>query len=301
MRCVAPLRASLIRVDGVSTVRVGGRVRHDGRGDPRVYSDEYSESLFLRCGTCVTCLLHRSKQWAIRGMHERAMHERACFVTLTYDEGHLPYGGSLVKSHMQDFMRALRKKFEEPIRFLGSGEYGSRWGRPHYHLIIYGIDFFQDRFVAGRRHGQDVYRSPCLESVWKMGRSEIGSATFESCGYVAGYVSKKLGDRALVGREPEFLLCSRKPGLGASWFERYGESVVARDSVVVSGNEMQVPRYYDVLLERWSPVMYAELKARREAERLSRGADVDGTEARFGAIEEYMLAKVNLFARELDS
>lgn len=284
MRCVAPLTA--FRRVGVLGVR---------------FKPQTGDTAFLLpCGSCVACLLNRSRQHAIRCVHESEMHERSCFVTLTYDEEHLPYAGSLVKEHMSRFMRDLREKFEEPIRFFGCGEYGSRWGRPHYHLIVYGVDFVQDRYVAGRRSGEDVYRSPCLESVWKMGRSEIGSATFESAAYVARYVATKCSDSGLAGREPEFLLSSLKPGIGVPWIEENWRHVYARDSVVVRGCEAKPPRMYDKWLGANHPDVFRRVARARKAEWLEPGTDPDERTTRWVVMEEVLKAKLNFFAREVE-
>lgn len=303
MRCVAPLRAFMLRersASGKAAVLIGGRVRYDGRGDPSTFSSPIGDAIGLRCGSCVACLLERSRNWAVRCTHELQVSSCACFVTLTYDEEHLPYGGSLVKEHFRRFIRDVRKAFGSGIRFFGCGEYGSRWQRPHYHAILFGVDFVSDRYVSGRRSGEYVYRSPCLEALWPMGRCEIGTATFESAAYVARYVAKKLGERALEGREPEFLLMSLRPGLGERWFREFGASAVARDSVVLGDCEMPLPRYYDKLLERWSPVMFRELKDARMARRLERGEDVDRFEGRLAAMEEVLVAKLNQFSREVE-
>lgn len=308
MRCLAPL--------------VAWR-RWDKAGVTLKYSEGDSRfPMQLPCGGCVACLRVRARQHAIRCSHERECHEKACFVTLTYDEENLPYGGSLVKEHFQRFMRDLRGVVRTKVRYFACGEYGSRFGRPHYHAILFGVDFVADRYVAGRRSGEDVYRSPCLESVWTRGRSEIGSASFASAGYVAGYVSKKLGESALVGREPEFLVMSLKPGIGVDWIARNYAHVYARDSVVVQGFELPPPRMYDKWFAAYHPEAFAKLKRQREARRLAElrerfpeeaeGAsdgelwkygsvlDPDARSARWEVMEEWMVAKLNRFQREVE-
>ena len=65
--------------------------------------------LALPCGRCVGCRLERSRQWAVRCMHEASMHMFNSFVTLTYDDDHLPEYNSLNYKHFQDFMKRLRK------------------------------------------------------------------------------------------------------------------------------------------------------------------------------------------------
>ena len=65
----------------------------------------------LPCGQCMGCRLEHSRQWAIRMMHEASQYENNCFITLTYDNEHLPPDGSLQLSHFQDFFKRFRKKF----------------------------------------------------------------------------------------------------------------------------------------------------------------------------------------------
>lgn len=286
MRCLSPLVAWR-RND-----RVGVTLKFS-EGDSRF-------GLKLPCGSCVACVLERSRQHAVRCFHEAQLHERSCFVTLTYDESHLPYGGSLVKEHFQDFIRSLRKRVGVALRYFACGEYGARWGRAHYHFILFGFDFSEDRYVCGRRDGGEVYRSPLLESVWFRGRCEVGSATFESAAYVARYVATKLGDAALVGREPEFLLMSRKPGIGRGWFDLHWRSVYARDSVIVRGAECGPPRAYDVWLQAEHPEVFSRVRACRASARLPSGSDPDDRSSRWDVMEEVLLAKLNFFSREVE-
>lgn len=290
MRCLSPLVAWRRRDRAGVTLRFS-------EGDSRF-------GLKLPCGSCVACLLDRARQHAVRCWHERSLHERACFVTLTYDDEHLPYGGSLVKEHFQRFMRDLREEVVEPVRFFGCGEYGGRGGRPHYHAILFGCDFGSDRYVCGSRSGLEVYRSRSLERVWRRGRSEIGTAGFDSAAYVAGYVAEKLGERALVGREPEFLLCSLKPGIGRGWFDLHWREVYARDSVVVQGREMAPPRAYDKWMQGEHPEQFVRVRRGRMERRASRyavGEDPDDCSSRWDVIEECLKARLNFYAREVES
>ena len=92
------------------------------------------------CGQCIGCRLERSRQWAVRCIHEASLHEDNCFITLTYDDAHLPTDLSLNVSHFQKFMKRLRKRFGEGIRFFHCGEYGENFGRPHYHACLFTSD-----------------------------------------------------------------------------------------------------------------------------------------------------------------
>ena len=99
----------------------------------------------IKCGRCIGCRLDRSKEWAVRCVHEQQMHEQSCFVTLTYKDTelvHTPDGHpTLFHEHFQLFMKRLRKKFGDNISYFMSGEYGDETFRPHYHAILFGVDF----------------------------------------------------------------------------------------------------------------------------------------------------------------
>ena len=98
--------------------------------------------LSLPCGQCSGCRLERSRQWAMRCVHEAAAYDCNAFITLTYDEENLPADGSLNYDHFQLFMKRLRKAIEpNKVRFYMCGEYGEENGRPHFHACLFGYDF----------------------------------------------------------------------------------------------------------------------------------------------------------------
>lgn len=172
-------------------------------------------ALPLPCGQCMPCRINKRRVWTTRLTLELYQHREAAFVTLTYAPEHLPADGSVSKRELQLFMKRLRFAVAPAeLRFFGVGEYGERTGRAHYHVLLYGI-------------GADS--SSVIQAAWPFGHIHVGSVTKESCGYCAGYVTKKLtikGDPRLQGREPEFCLMSRKPGIGAKAAEQIGEQMV---------------------------------------------------------------------------
>ena len=100
------------------------------------------------CGQCIGCRLERSRQWAMRCVHEAQLHEDSCFITLTYNDENLPDDASLNVKHFQNFMKEFRAAIApKKVRFFHCGEYGehngtykheqsyglSSLGRPHYH------------------------------------------------------------------------------------------------------------------------------------------------------------------------
>lgn len=230
--------------------------------------------LRLPCGSCHGCLNARSFQWSLRCMHEASLYEDNSFVTLTYDDGHLPSDGSLDKRDFQLFMKSLRKAIEpKKVRYFCAGEYGSIRGRPHFHALLFGLAF-DDKFVVGSRGKHPVYRSPMLEAIWDKGFSEVGSLTMESAGYVARYVMKqgkapkKIAVDLETGEdlgpvEREFAMMSRNPGIGAGWIDKWRCDVYPRDGIVARGSVVRVPRYYDLRVERDSPEVITMVRQKR--------------------------------------
>lgn len=219
-----------------------------------------SANLQLPCGTCVGCRQRRAKEWATRAVHEAAQHEFNSFVTLTYDAAHLPEGGDLVPRHLQLFLKrvrnAARKRRGCPgllgsrLRFLACGEYGETGGRPHYHAILFGVSFSD-----GVKRGRELFSSRCLSSLWPLGDAQFGTVTGASAAYVAQYSLKKQSRREWsefygdgIVKQPPFLRCSLRPGIGAQWLKRYAQDT-RYGFVVVDGVKYAVPRYYQKLLD----------------------------------------------------
>lgn len=213
----------------------------------------------LPCGRCIGCRLDKGTEWATRIMHESRCHKANMFVTLTYDDEHLPRGGTLVKRHVQLFMKSLRFAVSpKKVRFFACGEYGSLKGRPHYHLIIFG-HWFDDAKVE-RLGSKRSWSSATLTRLWGRGRCEFGDVTPGSAKYVGRYVTKKItGDMAASHYErvtadgeiiqilPEFALMSTKPGIGRPWLEKFHADAYTGDFCLLDGKRVPVPKYYDRL------------------------------------------------------
>lgn len=237
-----------------------------------------SEPIDLPCGQCIGCRLDRSRQWALRCVHEASLYDQNSFVTLTYDDVHLPSNGSLVKEDHQKFIKRLRERFPiRKIRYFLCGEYGEDGQRPHYHALLFNLDFLDKVFWCESK-GNQVYRSPELEAIWPFGFSWIGDVTWQSAAYVARYVMKKVnGDHAWekyvkdvdpeTGEcrylEPEYIAMSRRPGIASRWYAQFKGDTL-KDYLTHEGRKYKLPRYYDKILEVEDVDEYLRRKQKRK-------------------------------------
>lgn len=259
--------------------------------------------MLVPCGQCMGCRLEKSRQWAMRCTHEAQLYEHNCFITLTFDDEHLPPGYSVRVRDMQLFIKRLRKSLRHQIRFFYSGEYGDESSRPHYHALIFNHDFYPKTLWSRNERGEPIYTSPSLSKLWSFGRATTAALTFESAAYVARYTTKKINgdatrviwfDNAWHAVEPEFGKMSRRPGLGAPWLERFRSDVYPSDQVVIRGQVMNPPRYYDSKLTEEELEM---LKRRRKAAGLRYKSE--RTPARRRAREIVRDARISTLKRKL--
>lgn len=229
--------------------------------------------LILPCGQCVGCRLKRAQTWALRCVHESKMHAENCFITLTYNDANLPEDGSLRHSDFQKFMKRFKERVRysgdrRKIRFYMCGEYGEKFGRPHYHACIFNYDFPDKKYKRVNALGDKIYSSDMLDDLWNMadpGVCEIGSVSIQSAGYVARYIMKKItGDDAVAyygGLEPEYNEMSK--GIGKAWFDKNYKDVYPSDFIIHDGRRFPAPRYYDGLYELNFPTAFLPLKRQR--------------------------------------
>ena len=161
-------------------------------------------NLSLPCGRCMGCRLEKSRQWAVRCVHESKCYDDNCFVTLTFAPEHVPKDGSLCRKHVQDFLKRLRFRFvpvmpegltareedlwrlKHSIRVFYCGEYGENLGRPHYHLCLFNFDF-SDRKKFKKVNDFWYYSSDILSELWPYGHSTVCDFSFDTAAYVARY------------------------------------------------------------------------------------------------------------------
>lgn len=291
-KCVRPLTAWQTD-DGLIVFAERGRIKRE---------------LSLPCGRCVGCRLERARQWSVRCMHESQMHDVSTFVTLTYSPENCPTG--LVYRDFQLFMKKLRKRFG-PVRFFMCGEYGPENWRPHYHAVLFGV-FFDDRELFSTAGQLPVYTSKTLEKIWGLGFVTCGDVTLESAQYCARYVLKKvtgpdadahyervsLSTGEIVRVPSEFCRMSLKPGIGATWLEKFHADVYGweHDEVRVFDRSGKPPRYYDKKYAALVPEKHEHL----ELLRYRKGTLCAGENEpdRLAVQEQVMLAKIKHLERE---
>lgn len=226
--------------------------------------------ILVPCGQCIGCKLDRSLEWATRITHEASLHSKSSFVTLTYEDRHLPPNQSLRKKDAQDFMKRLRFFSDHPLRYYLCGEYGSESQRPHYHICLFGEDFSSDRVPwKPSSSGHMLYNSPSLTVRWGFGHCVIGDLTFETAAYTARYVTKKIsGEKAASHyglREPEFSLMSRRPGIGDDWLKK---NVVDLENGLcwASNGLTKMPKFYQKKISQ-NKLLKLKFKQKKEAEK----------------------------------
>lgn len=307
MPCFRPLEA-FRPGDGGPLVFTGRNyVSHDSH----VYSNWRGAPLSIPCLQCIGCRVERSRQWAMRCMHEASLYQDNCFITLTYSDENLPTVGSLVPRDLQLFMKRLRKRAGTTVRFYGCGEYGDQFGRPHYHVLLFNFDFHDKK--PWRKQGKfQLYRSERLEALWPFGASEIGSVSFESAAYVARYCVKKFTGKSAAehyhrmdadGRShmiyPEFGRMSLKPGIGKPWLDKFSADVYNYDFVLVNGLKVSPPKFYDRKFAESNPTDFENISLGR-----MRGVDfrmlrADNVPSRLAVKAEIAEARYETLVRSL--
>lgn len=184
------------------------------------------------CGRCLACRINKKREWKERIYHEYNTSDNAYFVTLTYDDEHLPANEdgvpSVCKDDVQRFFKRLRRAYPNTrIRYFLNSEYGEKDNRPHYHCIIFNLpdDALRpsDNYIKGtplcvKGKGSLSMCNRHLSDIWQCGFVTIGYITPERCGYTADYYVNKAKSPDFA--EPNFNLMSRRPGIGVDYCHR---------------------------------------------------------------------------------
>lgn len=216
--------------------------------------------------------MEQSRQWAVRIAHEAQQHEENSFVTLTYRDDTLPAHGSLDYSHLQKFFKRVRKA-GHAFRYYAVGEYGDTTQRPHYHICMFGQAWTHNRIII-REEPHLLWTSLKLEELWGKGQVTIGDLNYKTASYTAGYIHKKLNKKQtyvrLDGDTGELIavaqpraLMSRRPGIGANWYDQWSKYTYDHDHIVLEGTKGKPPKYYDNKLKAQDEDKYQKIKKER--------------------------------------
>lgn len=211
------------------------------------------------CGICYDCLKENARSWAVRCMLEAQQYRYNYFLTFTYDDEHLPGDRNLRKEDISNFNKKLkiylsRNGYDSTFRFYACGEYGSTTARPHYHGIYFNLPLFDLQYYSKTKNGDFLYNSNFLTKIWGKGFVVIGELTMASASYVARYVDKKKiltkyekDDLIKKGIVPEFSLMSRRPGIGANYYDTSKKKFIEDQDLNVympNGQVCSLPRYF---------------------------------------------------------
>lgn len=212
------------------------------------FGDRYSYGLWVPCGHCTACRIAHAREWATRLMHESLTNKSSCFLTLTYNDENLPSNGSLVPDHLQKFFKRFRKALDDrKIKYYACGEYGGRYGRPHYHAAIFGFGSLGDLYYKRALRG---YCSAVIDKAWPYGNHFIGALSYDSARYIAGYIGKKYnGEKAIeVYGDKEIPFQRQSKGIGELWALENAEYLNEKLGCTHDGVEVGLPRYYRKVL-----------------------------------------------------
>lgn len=250
------------------------------------------------CGYCKGCRFKKQQEWTVRCLNEQYMLEKqdrlSSFITLTYDNKHLPPNNSLDYTHWQKFIRSLKKRNNgKSIRYFGVGEYGENFGRPHFHAILFGHTF-NDLIPMH----SNLSKSQELLSAWcepltqePRGFVSVGDVTPESISYVCGYVQKKIFGQGQAAhykyidkdsgeittkkptnskfyRLPEKAFMSRRPGIGSDFYDIHKDDMynIKENNIHIKGKPVAIPSYYNNKYKQDNPAEWQQLQLKREDE-----------------------------------
>lgn len=205
------------------------------------------------CGQCMPCRINRRRMWTTRIMMEMQNYapDSCLFVTLTYDDEHLPSNGSLQPRDLQLYFKKLRKLIAPSrLRYYAVGEYGEHTKRPHYHIILFGVCSLD-----------------AVRACWEAGHVHVGTVTEQSAGYVTGYVTNKLSNKSLLpaGCIPEFARMSLKPGIGALAMDVLAKAVHTKGGSKLVASQGDVPTVVRSNKSLWPLGRYLRRKLREKA------------------------------------
>ncbi len=162
------------------------------------------------CGKCFSCTSTRRDVWAARILLEACLYETTNFSTLTYEQANISTSNTLDPQDMTLFLKKLRKALSPTkMRYFYTGEYGTKFKRPHFHIITFGLSEAHEQLISDK---------------WGNGYTQTRPLTPARARYCAKYSikrSRKSQDEYIRnGLHPEFSRMSNKPGIAGNYAKR---------------------------------------------------------------------------------
>ena len=146
---------------------------------------------FIRCGSCFNCKKMNAIEWTQKAKFEMYHSKYAYFITLTYNNENVPLELNTrdYQLFLKRFRKWLDKQHQMKLRYLVAGEYGARYSRPHYHMIVFmDLDISDTFYKVAKRQ----FSSRLIEQFWQLGFISIAPANESTIAYTAFYSTKKL-------------------------------------------------------------------------------------------------------------
>lgn len=210
------------------------------------------ERVNVPCGKCYECLSNKKNGWVLRLKAEYDHCTNCKFITLTYDNEHLPFTLNedeiiyhFNKKHVQKFFQDYRDKIRAfykgrglssndirkytRFRYFLVSEYGGDSLRPHYHFLIFNYPSELGLMV--------------MQDCWPYGFVHYDNCEMGSIVYCAKYLFKP--EFVPSHWEKPFMLCSK--GIGKCFLSDNMRNYIATNhSTIIKVDEHPValPRYY---------------------------------------------------------
>ena len=248
---------------------------------------------FLPCGSCEGCRLKKAQDWSIRCTHAASFHKHNYFISLTYNDKHLPREG-VVRKHVACFLKSLKKKYNRHRRRNGlpytifeyfyCGEYGENGTkRPHYHICLFGLELTDLVAFKKTKRGNLTFKSAFIEECWHRGYADVGFFEPAAAKYTAMYIQKTKRERKDlkthwvrdsngVAYERNNEIHGSSKSLGLKFLKKWTSDIFPSDECAIS--EVQKdgtkktrlyspPSYYLRKLKEISIDLYENVKAKR--------------------------------------
>ena len=203
----------------------------------------------LPCGTCRNCNKQYIDQWVTKILFEyKSTQSGVLFVTLTYDNEHLPSsenysGGELSKPDLKLFLRRLNRNYNyryaednkklnlQPLKYFAVGEYGSQTNRAHYHLLLLNTypEYRDIEKIIKRSWQLSDPEQIKVDLVGTKGtldnqsNSNTAGELAASIRYTLKYILKNHGKGTDLHKQSEFTLKTMRPAIGTSYLSEFAK------------------------------------------------------------------------------